>query len=552
MSRPWVRCSRENQVADRRAAPDEEGAADSSVVTGGRDPSDDFIVPLDDPNEEITEQWQDGLHDWYICRYDQCSVEPSRISHDVSQKRGYLRFCSCVKRRFVSACTNSQISTPRECDSHSAAGDVGVVFSQKPSVVAWFQSCFRVSHLFGLPAPRKVDSSNRTHIPAISGVEAKGSSVVGKIATTTRMMCWYLLMVGISFCLDRVLHAPSGADACSTSSSFVDTFHVDPWNSRDSVEQLVQRRVRRNRVDLVQLGGQMTNPKDKNTAVKLRGYKILHVQQHRLATVSDRARWRATLEESWRPMTLAVIVQNKKSQSLLAYVADLALDQHRRGGRAFLTLNWNVLTTWPIQSVVSEAFFLCARGGKKGILTNCADTARLVGRSRYCKSFMSQRLVQSSLANLFVSHEVCLWNVSILGRYSCNPLDDEETTAFPSEEDESMREWRQEFPEKMRRAIIRIHTNLGHPQNSTLAKMTSDAGGCEEMITCATRYPCSVCKRMSRPRLRRPVSVPRTQQFNDTLLADVHFWNFRGREVWAFSILMRRPVFTSLKFRPHN
>ena len=31
--------------------------------------------------------------------------------------------------------------------------------------------------------------------------------------------------------------------------------------------------------------------------------------------------------------------------------------------------------------------------------------------SRCCKSLMSQRLVQSSLANLFVSHKVCLWNV---------------------------------------------------------------------------------------------------------------------------------------------
>ena len=86
-----------------------------------------------------------------------------------------------------------------------------------------------------------------------------------------------------------------------------------------------------------------------------------------------------------------------------------------------------------------------------------------------------------------------------------------------------MREWRQEFPEKMRRAIIRIHTNLGHPQNSTLAKMISDAGGSEDMIKCETRYPCSVCKRMSQPRLRRPVSLPRTRQFNDTLVADVHF-----------------------------
>ena len=118
-------------------------------------------------------------------------------------------------------------STLRECDSHSSAGDVGVVFSQKPSVVAWFPRWFRVSYLFGLRVPRKVDSSNRTHIPAISGVAANGSCVVGKIATTTRMMCWYLLMVGITFCLDRVVHAPSGADACSTNSSFADTFHVD-------------------------------------------------------------------------------------------------------------------------------------------------------------------------------------------------------------------------------------------------------------------------------------------------------------------------------------
>ena len=142
--------------------------------------------------------------------------------------------------------------------------------------------------------------------------------------------------------------------------SFVDTFHVDPWNSRDNVEQRV-------RVDLVQLGGQVTNPEDRYTAVKRRGYKTRYVQQHRLATVSDRARWRAKLEESWRPITLALVVQNKKSQSLLAYVADLARDQNRRGGRVFLTFpwNWNVLTTWPIQSVINEAPLLCARRRKE-------------------------------------------------------------------------------------------------------------------------------------------------------------------------------------------
>ena len=194
-----------NQVVDKRAEPDEERAADSSMVTGGSDPPDDFPVPLDDPNEEITEQWHDDLHEWYICRDDQCPVESTKISRDVSQRRGHHRVCSCLKRRFVSVSTNSQIST--------------------------FQRCLCVSHLFGLPAPRKVDSSNRTHIPAISGVAANGSSVVGKSATTTGMMCLYLLMVGITFCLDRAAHAPHVAGC------LFDQFFVCGHLSRRFLEQ---------------------------------------------------------------------------------------------------------------------------------------------------------------------------------------------------------------------------------------------------------------------------------------------------------------------------
>ena len=42
---------------------------------------------------------------------------------------------------------------------------------------------------------------------------------------------------------------------------------------------------------------------------------------------------------------------------------------------------------------------------------------------------------------------------------------------------------------------------------------------------------------MSRPRLRRPVSVPRTRQSIDTLLADVHFWNYQGRGVLVYSLI---------------
>ena len=117
---------------------------------------------------------------------------------------------------------------------------------------------------------------------------------------------------------------------------------------------------------------------------------------------------------------------------------------------------------------------------------------------------------------------------------SRDPSDvNEVATAFPSEDDAIGND---KNPEQTRRAIIRIHTNIGHPQNSTLAQMISDAVGSDEMIKCATRYPWSVCRRMSSVSVV-PVSVPRTGQFNDTLLADVHFWNYQGREVLVCSLI---------------
>ena len=205
------------------------------------------------------------------------------------------------------------------------------------------------------------------------------------------------------------MHAPSGADAWSTNSSFLDIVHVDPWNS--DVEQRGQRKIGRNGVDLEQLG-QNTNPKDWNTSCQTSWKQNTSraTTQTCNSVRSSEVATKAKLEESWRPVTLAMIVQNKKSQSLLAYVTDLARDLHRRGGRVFLTFPWNlnVLTTWPIQSVKCEAPFLSAREGKKGILTNCVDTTRLVCRSRCCKSLVSLCLVQSSLAKICLSPMRCV------------------------------------------------------------------------------------------------------------------------------------------------
>ena len=167
MCKHWMRCSREVRSLTNELNQVRGELQISSMVRCGSDHPDEFIVPLDHPNEEITEQWQDGLHDLYTCRSDQCSVKSARISSGVSQKRSSSNFSSCLKRPSVSVSTNSQISTPCESDPHSASRGPVVVPPQKPSAVTWFQRCFRVSHLFGAPSPRKVDSTNGVHIPGI-------------------------------------------------------------------------------------------------------------------------------------------------------------------------------------------------------------------------------------------------------------------------------------------------------------------------------------------------------------------------------------------------
>ena len=118
------------------------------------------------------------------------------------------------------------------------------------------------------------------------------------------------------------------------------------------------------------------------------------------------------------------------------------------------------------------------------------------------------------------------------------------TEAFPGEEaapaetenetehQRAFRIWRSEFTTECRNSVMKLHTNLGHPLPSTLAKMLSDAGGNEDMIRCAMKYPCPTCHRHGAPRLRRPASVPRTRQFNDTVLSMCTSGTFEENESW--------------------
>ena len=87
---------------------------------------------------------------------------------------------------------------------HGASRGLVVVLPQKPSVVAWFQRCLCLSHVFRLPSPRKVDSTNQTHIPGISRAPAISTSVVGACvcrrtpATRTSLSCSTRILLSLN------------------------------------------------------------------------------------------------------------------------------------------------------------------------------------------------------------------------------------------------------------------------------------------------------------------------------------------------------------------
>ena len=147
-------------------------------------------------------------------------------------------------------------------------------------------------------------------------------------------------------------------------------------------EQRARRKCLTNRVDLVHLGGHVTNPEDPYTVVRDRGCKARHVRQERLVTVSDRTN--SGDPPLWR-WSCGTKNHDPPAPSWWRIGFDISLELER--------------------------------------VDNLANS------------------VQSCLANLFVSHEVCLWNISIQedSVHSCDPPNFEKATAFPPEEDDAIR-----------------------------------------------------------------------------------------------------------------
>ena len=141
------------------------------------------------------------------------------------------------------------------------------------------------------PSPRKMDSTSRA--------PTNGTRVVRKIATAARMICLYVLVVVATSCSDRALYVIVVADArpmdppqqsrqcgtaCSKSMSGESCGLGTAWWTQLS-EIVEARHVTCDRIEL---------------------------------SVSDRTKWRAKLEQSRTPTTVALVMRNEKSRFHLA------------------------------------------------------------------------------------------------------------------------------------------------------------------------------------------------------------------------------------------
>ena len=108
---------------------------------------------------------------------------------------------------------------------------------------------------------------------------------------------------------------------------------------------------------------------------------------------------------------------------------------------------------------------------------------------------------------------------------------------YPLENVESRQAWERDFPARMHIAAARLHTNMGHPVAATLAKMLSDAGASEEMISCALRYQCGTCHNMTGPRTRCPAAIPGTRTFNEIVLVDTNFITLGDTQYMLYHIV---------------
>ena len=97
----------------------------------------------------------------------------------------------------------------------------------------------------------------------------------------------------------------------------------------------------------------------------------------------------------------------------------------------------------------------------------------------------------------------------------------------------------------LRKALAKVHSNLGHPSIPDLQRFLRGAGASQEMLEACNWLRCSTCASTSRTRTHRTVRIPPHDiQFNDQIMVDCfHLRDADGVGHWFMSMLDRATMY---------
>ena len=97
----------------------------------------------------------------------------------------------------------------------------------------------------------------------------------------------------------------------------------------------------------------------------------------------------------------------------------------------------------------------------------------------------------------------------------------------------------------VKRTLLRLHRNLGHPTNQELVRVLESKKASPELIEAARQHECPVCHHQQRRNSVPVSSIPKVNAFNERVQADT-LWLTPPGSNQAFPILMMSDALTRL------
>ena len=108
------------------------------------------------------------------------------------------------------------------------------------------------------------------------------------------------------------------------------------------------------------------------------------------------------------------------------------------------------------------------------------------------------------------------------------PLTDDESENLHVEPDEIAEPVVEELTDADRdilRKIRIVHSNLGHPSQTALRRLLSEAGASQRVLELSDRFECEVCRKRGRKAPVRPTAVPAVTEPWDVISIDTFWWS---------------------------